>query len=188
MVREKALEARVPLTLLRLADVYGPNTRMPMLVPIIEAALDGRTIIWPGPLDTRIELLFITDAAEAITKATFNPRRDTDYTVAGFAPITANDFCGLVAANTGGRSRIRTATSFGVGFRTKISQFEPTMVLSDEVLLAAEPFRQDFGYTPTVDYATGIRECLRWVSSGRHVESVSVSVSNPPKSDFSPRS
>ena len=48
-------------------EFYGPSVNS-LTTRVIRAALDDGRVLWPGPLDVAIELVYMPDAARALVE------------------------------------------------------------------------------------------------------------------------
>jgi nucleoside-diphosphate-sugar epimerase len=64
-MEERLLSSGVDARLLRLPEFYGPSV-VTLTARIFRAVLKEERLLWPGPLDRELELVFMPDAAKAM--------------------------------------------------------------------------------------------------------------------------
>lgn len=64
-MEERLFSSGVDASLLRLPEFYGPSV-VTLTARIFRAVLRGERLLWPGPLDRELELVFMPDAAKAM--------------------------------------------------------------------------------------------------------------------------
>jgi len=164
------------LTILRLATVYGEGDRG-NVVRLIRA-VDRRRFVWIGRGDNRKSLIHRDDAAEAILAAALAGGRGGTFDVSA-PPVTMREIVGAIAQALGRRvPRVGVSSRFAMinaRLLAALTLRNPRAVAlertiakwcRDEVHDAAE-FYARFGFTPSVDLATGIAREAAWYRSRR---------------------
>ena len=166
-LRESAQQRRVPLTLFRLPTLYGPHCSNSFLTPLFKDALAGKRLHWPNERSKHHDLLFVDNAALALSSALPAARLQEVYCVSSGVPITGDNFCQAVSSLTGGRSK---SGGFGswlgnlrTGKSTNSSREQIVAALFGETnLLDDSSLRQELGYRPVIDFNEGLRRSIRW--------------------------
>ncbi len=141
----------------RYPDYYGPYVLNPLMRPIFESALAGKTATWPVSLDVPHDLVYVEDAAEAaISLSATEDAFGQVWHVPGPGPITGRQFLTQVFQAAGHRPRMRAVGQrlfklFGVFIPDAgemvemLYQFEQPLQIDGVKFAAAFP---DFRYTP----------------------------------------
>jgi len=64
-MEETLFTSGVDARLVRLPEFYGPSV-VTLTARIFRAVLEGKRLLWPGPLDRELEFVFMPDAAKAL--------------------------------------------------------------------------------------------------------------------------
>lgn len=171
-LEEELMEAHhdgeVPVVIPRFPDFYGPFVLGPLMSPIFEAALAGKTAGWPGALDVPHDLVFVEDAARAcIRLADTEDAYGRSWHVPGPGPITGGRFMEMVFNAAGKTPHVKLLSRrlfrlFGLlipdaGEMTELMYlFEQPMILDGSDFAARFP---DFRYTSHED---AIRQTAEW--------------------------
>lgn len=162
----RAGEAQVVIP--RFPDFYGPYVVNPLVRPVFEAAISGKTASWPASLDVPHDMVYIDDAADATVRLAMEEGSYGQvWHVPGPGPITGRQFLETVfaAAESPPKSRaigrllFRLAGTFipDAGEMVELLyQFENPLVLDGRKLAQAFP---DFRFTP---HSEAIRETVEW--------------------------
>lgn len=173
--REIALDAGVPLTILRLATLYGEGD--PGNIGRLLKALDERLFLWIGEGRNRKSLLYKGDAARACLSVLNRPAAGVRvYNVSGPPYMMRDIVDGLVKAL--GKSpffiRIPEPTAMAAGRflsrlpAKRLSQLRLTMEkwLAEDVYDTSS-FERDYGYHTKVDLSEGFTREVRWYLQGK---------------------
>jgi nucleoside-diphosphate-sugar epimerase len=161
--------APIPTTILRPTWIYGP--RDTTILPRIIGALRTRRYRWIGDATNRLNLIYVTDAANAVLAATKTPGEiynvcDDENSVTQHEFITR--ICELLALPLPVRSiSYRQAHTTGllcecaarVGVRFPMTRLS-ALLLGGRRRFSNEKLRRELGWTPTVSFEQGIRLAL----------------------------
>lgn len=159
---------RVPYTVVRFPDFYGPFVLNPIYASIFKNALGGRPITWYGKLDVPIELSYIEDAGEAFVTAGLDASTaGQTYNVPGVEVTTPRRWLQQVLRIAGSKSRIRAISDWIVSlyglFNPLAREFREMLYLKEEpLILDGAKFRNKFGRIPGTSYEDGIKRTLEW--------------------------
>lgn len=159
---------KVPYTIVRFADFYGPFVVNDLYAPIFRNALQGHPMTWYGRLDVPIEFAYIEDAAEALVMAGLeNGTSGESYNVPGADVTTPRRWLELVASTAGTKAKIRTVPKFMIALagipKPQVREFCEMLYLKGErLILDGTKFRNKFGRIPTTPYEVGIKKTLDW--------------------------
>jgi len=163
--REAAQKAGMPLTVLRLATLYGEGD--PGNVARLMRALDKRKFFWVGDGHNRKSLLYKGDAARACLAVALRPPNDvTAYNVSA-PPCTMRAIVqGLATALEKGPIPLRIPPSFALAScnilsglsKRPFSNWHLTIEkwLADEVY-DTTPIERDYGFRTQIDLVEGLR-------------------------------
>lgn len=158
----------VPVVIVRLPDFYGPNVTNRLMASIFEAVLNGKKARWPGKPDVVHDLVFIKDAARAVT---FLAGQDEAYGqswhVPGAGPITGREFITKVFEAAGKKPKVgampRLLVKFAALFDAEAYEFYEMLYQFEEpYLLDGDKYTSTFGPYPSTPYDEGIKETLEW--------------------------
>lgn len=176
-------ESRIATTIFRPTWMYGP--RDTMIFGRVVAALAARGVKWVGDGNSLINLIYVTDAANAIIRAATDPRtRNQIYNLADDEhSATQRQFLTRVTellqlpAPT---STISYPAAYRLGFLSECIahatgyRVRPP-VTRHAVLLQGgyrrysnEKLRKELGWQPQVDFETGLRATVEWYRSAFH--------------------
>lgn len=99
----------VPVVIPRFPDFFGPAVTNPLMGPMFEAALKGKTAAWPAGLDVPHDLVYIDDAAEAcVLLGKTESAYGQVWHVPGAGPVTGRQFLDMVFKAAGTKPKMRT--------------------------------------------------------------------------------
>ena len=142
----------VPVTTLRFYTLYGPRQRPDMAFHIfIRALLQDQPITVYGDGSQTREVTYITDAVDAVMRASKAKTHGQVFNVGGGIYRTLNDYLGEIERITGQQFRRRSAPPF---------KGEQRHSRAD--ITAA---RENLGWNPSHPLEQGLREQVRWIES-----------------------
>ena len=146
---------RMPITSLRLTNVYGPRQRLTsdelgFLPVFVRKALRGETIELFGSGEQRRDCLFVDDVVDAILTATAAAAIGSMYNVGHERSHTLKEIADTLTDLAGGDGRVVTVPWPPVHRRIDIGSFETD----------SSAIRRELGWVPAVDLATGLRRTL----------------------------
>jgi nucleoside-diphosphate-sugar epimerase len=162
---------RVPYTIVRFPDFYGPDVVNALYRPVFLNALRAKPMSWYGKLDIPFEFSYIEDAAEALVLAGLDPTTAGEtYHVPGCEVTTPRAWLGQVAKSAGSPSRIRAVPKALVAltglFNAEARAFYEMQYLRRErLVLDGSKFHAKFGQVAATPYEEGIRRTLEWYRS-----------------------
>ncbi len=168
MLNDAWKSEKVPYTIVRFPDFYGPFVVNDIYAPIFRNALQGRPMAWYGRLNVPIEFAYIEDAAEALVMAGLdNGTSGESYNVPGADVTTPRRWLELVASTAGTKARIRTVPKFMVALagipNSQVREFYEMLYFKRErLILDGTKFGKTFGKIPTTPYKDGIKKTLDW--------------------------
>jgi nucleoside-diphosphate-sugar epimerase len=172
MLADAASAGRLRFTIVRMPDFYGPFVVNGFTEVMLQRALEGASLIWPGNLDIPYECIFIDDAGEAMVTAGLSDRSDgRSFNVPGAAVTTPRAFLEEIVRQAGTRSAVRSLNSpLLVGaaglFSPMIREYREMMYLKrEQFLLDGSRYVSAFGKVPATPYADGIARALLWFKS-----------------------
>lgn len=160
-------------TVIHLPDFYGPWVLNDWMRPMVERALAGRTVWFPGDLDREHGFIYIEDAGRALVAALGRPRaRGREYTAPGYRTITPRAFASLLFRAAGHEARVR---SISRGWFRAIALLNANLrrmrdlwyLFEETIALDGARIRAELGWVPEVDYPEGARRTVRWYREGR---------------------
>jgi nucleoside-diphosphate-sugar epimerase len=168
MLNDAWKSEKIPYTIVRFPDFYGPFVVNDLYAPIFRNALQGRPMTWYGRLDVPFEFAYIEDAAEALVMAGLdNGTSGESYNVPGVEVTTPRQWLELVASAAGTEAKIRTVPKFMIALagipNPLVREFYEMLYLKKErLILDGTKFRNKFGRIPTTPYKDGIKKTLDW--------------------------
>jgi len=168
MLNDAWKSEKVPYTVVRFPDFYGPFVLNDLYAPIFRSALQGRPMTWYGRLDVPFEFAYIEDAAEALVMAgSDNGTNGESYNVPGVEVTTPRQWLELVASVGGTKSKIRTVPKFVIalaGIKNPVARefYELLYLRRERMILDGMKFRTKFGRIPATPYEDGIKKTLDW--------------------------
>jgi nucleoside-diphosphate-sugar epimerase len=168
MLHDAWKSEKIPYTIVRFPDFYGPFVVNDLYAPIFRNALQGRSMTWYGKLDIPFEFAYIEDAAEALVMAGLdNGTSGESYNVPGAEVTTPRQWLELVASAAGTKAKIRPVPNFMVALagipNPLVREFYEMLYLKEErLILDGTKFRNKFGRIPTTPYDDGIKKTLDW--------------------------
>ena len=159
---------KVPYTVVRFPDFYGPWVTNELYAPIFRNALLGKPITWYGKLDIPIEFAYIEDAAEALVMAGVGSSTNGEsYNVPGAGVSTPREWLQLVCSIAGTKANIRTVPKFMIalaGITNSMARefYEMIYLKTERLILDGTKFKKKFGTIPAAPYKDGIKETLDW--------------------------
>jgi nucleoside-diphosphate-sugar epimerase len=163
------LAAHAPGTLetmiVRLPDFYGPHAELSLANLVFTAALEGKTVNWPGMVNTPHEFVFVPDVGPVVVEAASRDCYGDAWNYGGPEPINTLDFITRVYRAAGqppkyraaGKTLLRMVGWFNPEVREVIEMLylQETPVILDDSKLAAK-----LGRLPKTPYDEGIRLTL----------------------------
>lgn len=151
LCRDFSLATRIPTTVCRFFNVYGPNDTVPHLVPtLVEQVLAGATELRMGNLTPRRDYIHVADLVRALLTLAEHPTPGcSTYNFGSGVDHSVQQVADLLVA---------------LAARPLVVSQDPARVRPiDRTRLLAniERARQELGWTPTVDLATGLRALLQ---------------------------
>jgi nucleoside-diphosphate-sugar epimerase len=165
------LEARlraagVPVCLVRLPEFYGPHV-VSLTARVFQAVLGGRRVLWPGPLDADVELVYMPDGARALVAA--GTAADADGLVVHVPgrPTTPRLFVEAVFAAAQRPAHVAGVPPWllrvaGLFDATARGAADIAHLWTHPVRLDGARYHDRFGTPPATPYAEGIAATLRW--------------------------
>jgi nucleoside-diphosphate-sugar epimerase len=158
---------KVPYTIVRMPDFYGPHVPNPIYADVFRNVSSGKPMPFYGKLDAPFECVYIEDVGEALVTA------GLDRTTAGETyhlpgmPTTGKDWLTLVAKEAGTSPRIRVVSPFMVwlvGLWNPLARefYEMLYLKRERLLLDGSKYKAKFGNIPQTPYAEGIKKTLEW--------------------------
>lgn len=153
----------------RLPEFYGPNVANPLMGGPFRAALAGKPVTWlGGPLDVRVEYLYVQDGARAMLElALAEGVSGQCFHVPAGEPTTPRAFWTQVQELAGSRAGVRRLPQLALRAAALVNA--PARELLDiqhlwtqPILLDGTRYRQRFGALPSTPFAEGIRQTLAW--------------------------
>lgn len=168
MLNDAWKSEKVPYTIVRFPDFYGPFVVNELYAPIFRNALQGRTMTWYGRLDVPFEFAYIEDAAEALVMAGLDSGTNGEsYNVPGVEVTTPRQWLQLVGSAAGTKAKIRTVPKFmitlaGISNPLVREFYEMLYLKRERMILDGTKFRSKFGRIPATPYKDGIKKTLDW--------------------------
>ncbi|HKA00007.1 MAG TPA: NAD-dependent epimerase/dehydratase family protein [Candidatus Solibacter sp.] len=154
--------------IVRLPDFYGPHADLSLAKMVFDAALAGKTVNWPGVVNTPHEFVFVPDAGPAIVEAATHDCYGDAWNYGGPGPINTLDFITRVYRAAGrapkyraaGATLLRIAGWFDANIREVIEMLylQETPVILDDSRLAAK-----LGGLQKTPYDEGIRRTIEFL-------------------------
>ncbi len=165
-MEQRIREAGIRHAILRLPEFYGPRV-LTLTARIFRAALSGRSMLWPGPIDLPVEFVFMPDAASALLAV--GTARDCDagdFHLPG-AETTVRQFADVVLKAAGRRTRMiavpRWLLSAGGAFHPTIRGVADIAHLwTDPILLEGAKYASRFGPPPVTPLADAVGMTMAW--------------------------
>ena len=156
---------------IRLPDFYGPGADNSLANPIFQAAIQGRTANWLGPVNTAHEFVYVPDTGPVIVELASSPDAYGEaWNFGGPAAINSLDFITRVYRAAGRAPKYRAA---GAGLLKIIGWFNPFFrelpemlyLMETPVILDDSKLLAKFPNTRKTLYDEGIRLTLDWMRS-----------------------
>ncbi|HTS66235.1 MAG TPA: NAD-dependent epimerase/dehydratase family protein [Candidatus Acidoferrales bacterium] len=171
LVLEAHASGALRTMIVRLPDFYGPHANQSLAALVFTAALAGKTVNWPGVVNTAHEFVYVPDTGPVLADLA---SRDDCYGEAwhlgGAGSINTLDFITRVYRAAGrppkyraaGKTLLRIAGWFDANIREVIEMLylQETPVILDDSKLNAR-----LGPVRKTPYDEGIRHTLEWLSS-----------------------
>jgi nucleoside-diphosphate-sugar epimerase len=168
MLLEAHRRGEVPVVIPRYPDFYGPFVTNPLVRPMFESAVEGKTATWPVNLDVPHDMVFIEDAAAAAVRlAMDDDAYGQVWHVPGRGPVTGRQFLGGAFKAAGKKPKMR---SVGPGMYRFFGLFIPDAGEMSELLYQyAQPlvldggkFAQRFSNFQYTTHDEGLRRTVEW--------------------------
>jgi nucleoside-diphosphate-sugar epimerase len=167
-----ALETMV----VRLPDFYGPHAELSLAQLVFTAALAGKTVNWPGVVNTAHEFVFVPDAGPAIVEAASRDCYGEAWNYGGPGPINTLDFITRVYRAVGSAPKYRVA---GRGLLRIVGWFKPDVreviemlyLQETPVILEDSKLSAKLGGLQKTSYDEGIRRTIEFLGELRSGES-----------------
>jgi len=168
MVLEAHNRGEVPVVIPRFPDFYGPFVTNPLIRPMFEAALAGKTATWPMSLDVPHDMAYIDDAAAAAVRlATDDGSYGQVWHVPGSGPITGRQFLETAFKAAANKPKMRAVGQgmyhfFGFFIPDAGEMGELLYQFAQPLVLDGSKFARrfpDFHYTP---HDEAIRKTVDW--------------------------
>jgi len=169
-------QGKIPVSMIRIGVIYGPRDRL--LADRVYRQISLPVIVWPGELNPRYSVVYVSDAVElAILAATSDRAVGQVYNVAGSEEIRLRDFAEAMvrAINT---KKPKITIPYGVGFawcsfmegiarlrRVKEMPFltrSGMKFLNKGLYLDGTKAREELGWEPRVSMEEGTRLYVEW--------------------------
>jgi nucleoside-diphosphate-sugar epimerase len=153
-------------TLVRLPELYGPHV-VSLTARIFQSVLRHKPVLWPGPLDIEVELVYIADGAKAMVEAGCADGVDGETFHISGGRTTPRRFIDTVCAATGIFPRVtdvpKLALRIAGAFNSTIrGAADIAHLWTDPILLDGRKYAARFGDVPQTPYEVGVRETLDW--------------------------
>lgn len=168
MLNDAWKSEKVPYTVVRFPDFYGPFVLNDLYAPIFRNALQGQPITWNGRLDVPSEFAYIEDAAEALVMADLNSGANGEsYNVPGAEVTTPREWLELICSVARTKANVRTVPKFMIAIaglsNPLVREFYEMFYLKTErLILDGTKFRSKFGRIPATGYKDGVKRTLDW--------------------------
>ena len=170
MLLDAHARSDIPVVIPRFPDFYGPFVTNPLVRPMFESAVAGKTATWPISLDTPHDMVYIDDAAAAAVRlAVDDGSYGQVWHVPGPGPITGRRFLQTAFEAAGNRANIRAVGPgmyrfFGFFIPDAGEMTEMLYEFAQPLVLDGSKFTRrfpDFKYTP---HDEAIRRTIDWYS------------------------
>jgi len=121
--------------IVRLPDFYGPHADLSLAQLIFTAALAGKTVNWPGVVNTAHEFVYVPDAGAVIVEAATRDCYGQAWNYGGPGPINTLDFITRVYRAAGRAPKYRAV---GAGLLRILGWFDPNLREVIEMLYLQE--------------------------------------------------
>lgn len=163
----------VRYAIVRLPEFYGPSV-VTLTARVFRAVLEHKRVLWPGPLDHTIELVYMPDAARILVEVAAAPDCDAAALNLPGVYTTPRQFAGLVSDLSGCPSRISSVpgcllSAAGLFSPAIRGVSENLHLWTHPVFLDGTACRQRFGAIPTTPLEEAIRATISWHRSHRDV-------------------
>lgn len=169
-------QGKIPVSIIRIGAIYGPRDRL--LADRIFRQISLPIIFWPGELNPRYSIVYVSDAVELATLAATSDRAvGQAYNVAGRDVIRLRDFALAMVQATGSR-KPQVTIPYGVGYawcsfmegvarlrRVKEMPFltrSSMKFLNKGLYLDGTKARDELGWEPKVPVDEGTRLYVEW--------------------------
>lgn len=156
----------VRFCLVRLPEFYGPHV-VTLTERVFRAALGAHRVLWPGPLDVQIELIYMPDGAQAMVEAGCAPGVDgSTFHVPGRVTTPRRFIAGVFRA-AGAKVRLLSIPPWLLRAAAPLSALARgaaaiAHLWTDPILLDGERYRARFGRVPQTPYDVGIQQTIEW--------------------------
>ena len=172
-MEQRLRTAGVRYAVVRLPEFYGPNV-VTLTARVFRAVLEGRRVLWPGPLDHTIELVYMPDAARILVEVAAAPNGDAAVFHMPGVYTTPRQFARLVSVLSGSSAHISSVPNW---LLSAVGIFSPGIRgVSENVHLWKHPILLDgaackarFGAIPTTLLNEAVQATLAWHLNHRHV-------------------
>lgn len=136
----------VPLTVLRLAQVFGPADNSRKVIPnLVRAAVAGNRITVAGDGSDERSYVFVEDVVDAVVLA-LQARVPGTFNVAGATPKSIREVATTIARLAG----------------CAPPEFRPRPGPASKIVIDISKARAELGYQPRVDLEEGLRRTIEW--------------------------
>lgn len=169
-------QGKIPVSIIRIGAIYGPRDRL--LADRIFRQISLPIIVWPGELNPRYSVVYVSDAVELATLAATSDRAiGQAYNVAGKDVIRLRDFASAMVEAMGSR-KPQVTIPYAVGYawcsfveglarlqRLKDMPFltrSSMKFLNKGLYLDGTKARDELGWEPKVSIDEGTRLYVEW--------------------------
>lgn len=167
-LREAHAREECRTTVLRLPDLYGPDVHSRCMQRIFPAAVEGRTVSWPGDLDAEREFVLVDDAADAMVRlAESEVGWGKAWHLPGPKTTTAREFIGNAFKMAGHEPDLRETIGVAMGAMDRFTkdakeEKELMYMFLRPPILDGTAWRKTFGPPPATTYEKGLRATVQW--------------------------
>ena len=159
-------DSRCRFCIVRLPEFYGPHV-VTLTAQVFRAALRGARALWPGPLDVKVEFVFLPDAVQALLQVGGAEGIDGEaFHVPGIW-TTPRVFIGAVYRAAGRRAKALAVPSVvlklaGLVSTTARGAADIAHLWTNPILLDGSKYVSRFSQVPQTPYEEGIAQTLAW--------------------------
>jgi nucleoside-diphosphate-sugar epimerase len=169
-------QGKIPVSMVRIGVIYGPRDRL--LADRVFRQISMPVIVWPGDLNPRYSVVYVSDAVDIIIMAATSDRAEGQvYNVSANNEIRLKDFAAAMVQAVGSKKR-QVTIPYAVGYawcslmegwaRLRRVKEMPYLTrsalkfLNKGLYLDGTKAREELGWEPKVPMEEGTRLYIEW--------------------------
>lgn len=165
-LEKEITSSKAPWCIVRLPEFYGPFV-VSLTARVFRAALSNKRAMWPGPVDQRVEFIYMPDASRAIVTAGCAEGADGEVFHVPGIETTVRHFINEVYEQSGHTPRHFSAHPWllraaGVFDATARGAADISHLWTQPILLDGAKYEQRFGPIPRTPLGDAVASTIAW--------------------------